>query len=612
MNQTALPHTADPLSTRFEIETPEHVAVGYELAGPGSRCAAFIIDAVIVMVSVVLFGFTLIAVSYAGASAGLFLATGVIASSLFLLGTFGIVWGYFIYFEGMRDGQTPGKRRFGLRVVQEGGHPVTFRAAAIRNLIRFVDIQPFPSCAVGGLFILVHPRAQRPGDLAAGTIVVRERPIPVLPEEEADAGPPRLTDAEYRILHEYASRRDTLEPGARRRVAVRMLPSYFQYAEEEHQGWGGGDGGLPHPSAADAILSRIYTRESGRRSASGTRSGAGSPAAAALVRRQRDRWDAFAALLHRARERGLGALPESQVARFASLYREIAADLARARTYGASPALLYTLERSVATGHNLLYVRPQRSLRRAGSWLGSGFPALVRRCYVPTLLATGIFFGPALFTFAAVADDPARAHEVVPAEMIARAEAGAARQAAGTGYVEVPEIFMPVFSSQIIANNVQVSFMAFAGGILAGIGTFAILLLNGVMLGGVAGLFHAEGLNLYLWSFVLPHGVIELTAICLAGGAGLHLASGFVLPGRRTRRAALAERAREAVALLGGVVFLLLVAGLIEGFVSPSARLPDQVKLAVGFLTASVLFPWLFLGGRERDVSPRGGEGDLS
>jgi uncharacterized membrane protein SpoIIM required for sporulation len=181
--------------------------------------------------------------------------------------------------------------------------------------------------------------------------------------------------------------------------------------------------------------------------------------------------------------------------------------------------------------------------------------------------------------------------------MIARAEDGARRAAAGLGYVEVPPMAMPLMSSSLIANNVQVSFVAFAGGVLAGVGTVLILLLNGIFFGAVVGLFHAERLGVYLWSFVLPHGVIELTAICIAGGAGLWLGSALVLPGRSTRSQALVERGREAISLIAGVVMLLLIAGLIEGFISPGP-FPPAVKLGFGAVMAVLLFAYLVLSGR--------------
>jgi uncharacterized membrane protein SpoIIM required for sporulation len=181
--------------------------------------------------------------------------------------------------------------------------------------------------------------------------------------------------------------------------------------------------------------------------------------------------------------------------------------------------------------------------------------------------------------------------------MIARAEESTARTAQGKGYIDVPEFYMPVLASRIIANNVQVTFLAFAGGVLAGVGTALVLVTNGVHLGAVAALFAHHGASLALWSFVLPHGIIELTAICVAGGAGVWLGSALLLPGRRTRREVLVERGREAISLVGGTAVLLAVAGVIEGFISP-AQLPLPIKLAVAASSAVLLAGYLLLAGR--------------
>jgi uncharacterized RDD family membrane protein YckC len=146
---------------RLEVDTPEQVAVGFDLAGPGSRFAAFLFDAValVSIILAVLFGTFLIAAATNTAWRG----SGSVFVALMVLLNFSVFYGYFVYFEGFRDGQTPGKKRFGLRVVHDGGYPITARAAAIRNLIRLVDVQPFPSSLIGGAFILFHPKAQRLG-----------------------------------------------------------------------------------------------------------------------------------------------------------------------------------------------------------------------------------------------------------------------------------------------------------------------------------------------------------------------------------------------------------------------------------------------------------------
>jgi uncharacterized membrane protein SpoIIM required for sporulation len=176
--------------------------------------------------------------------------------------------------------------------------------------------------------------------------------------------------------------------------------------------------------------------------------------------------------------------------------------------------------------------------------------------------------------------------------MMARAEEAAAKEARGEGYVEVPEVMMPAMASGLVSNNVQVTVLAFAGGLLAGLGTVWVLIFNGVSLGSVAAVFANHGQSLHLWTFVLPHGIIELTAICIAGGAGLWLGSAILVPGRLTRREALVARGRDAISLIGGTALLLLIAGTIEGFISPS-QLPRVGKLAFAALVAAVLVVYL-------------------
>jgi uncharacterized membrane protein SpoIIM required for sporulation len=289
------------------------------------------------------------------------------------------------------------------------------------------------------------------------------------------------------------------------------------------------------------------------------------------------------------------------VSRFAALYREMAADLARARTYGGSPELLYTMERMVGFGHNLLYRPPTRSWRRFRAFAMGGFAALARRRWRPIAIASVLFYLPTLLTFAAVRREPALTTELLGAEMLSRVEEAAEKERTGKGYVEVPEVLMPAMATHLISNNVQVTFLAFAGGILAGLGTVWILVLNGVMLGSVAGAFANAGQSLHLWTFVLPHGVIELTAICISGGAGLWMGSAPLLPGRRTRREVLGTRGREAVSLIGGCALMLVVAGTIEGFISPS-ELPREIKLALASLFALAMVAYFAFAGRNEEA----------
>jgi uncharacterized membrane protein SpoIIM required for sporulation len=206
-------------------------------------------------------------------------------------------------------------------------------------------------------------------------------------------------------------------------------------------------------------------------------------------------------------------------------------------------------------------------------------------------------FAPATASYWAVRVDPAFAREVLPGSMLVRAESAPQRLREGKGYVDVPGVAMPMASSSIMTNNVQVTLLVFAGGVLAGLGTLAVLVLNGVYLGAMLGLYDAYGAGRLIWTFVAPHGVLELSAICIAGGAGLWLGSGLVFPGRATRSAALAQRGRDAVSLLAGTTLLLVLAGSVEGFVSPSGA-PEAVRLTTALTLAVVFAAYLLFAGR--------------
>jgi uncharacterized membrane protein SpoIIM required for sporulation len=157
----------------------------------------------------------------------------------------------------------------------------------------------------------------------------------------------------------------------------------------------------------------------------------------------------------------------------------------------------------------------------------------------------------------------------------------------------------PAMASLIFTNNIRVAFVAFAGGVLCGVGTVYVLISNGLLLGGVLGAAQFYGVAPLLWGFISPHGYLELTCIVIAGAAGLMLGDAVLRPGLLRRRDALAHAARSAVELLGGAAPVLVVAGLIEGFISPS-ELPLEVRLAIGPLAGVTLYVLLFTVGRRR------------
>jgi len=571
----------------LEIETPELVVLDYEIAGLGSRALAAILD------SFILIGWTAALfwlLAFLGSGDGAVMAVGVIVY-------FASLWGYFAFFEGLRGGQTPGKRRVGIRVVRDTGHPVTLGAAAIRNLLRVADFLP-PPYLLGALAVALHPRGKRLGDLVAGTVVVRDRPHapavvtdPADGAETADPGVPQLTDAEFRVVHGFAERAAALPQAVSARVAAGLAPRFTgRFSSSD-----------PDPAAFLLALHRDeVARRRGRFGGRGTQHEGvrrGGSGVERLVARQSGRWAAFEQLAERAASSGLDSFSAAELPDFAARYREVAADLARARTYGAAPPLRARLERLVAAGHNALY----RDQRRSGAWLWTFLlqecPAGIvaaRRTITVAFLAFAL---PASAGFLLLRQQPGLAGELLPAVMLERAEAGAERQQAGRGYFEADLEARPLMASTIMTNNIGVAFNCFAGGIFAGVGSLVLLAFNGLAIGAISSHFANLGLFGYLWTFIIGHGVLELFAIWVAGAAGFLLGKALIAPGDLPRGEALVLAGRLAARMIGAVILLLILAGLIEGFVSAS-EMPLAYRLGVS--AASLVFLGLYLANGAR------------
>jgi uncharacterized membrane protein SpoIIM required for sporulation/uncharacterized RDD family membrane protein YckC len=592
------------LSQTVDVETPELVVFSYTIAGVGSRALAALIDTLIIFGIIVAIMLTL--VGLAPSESGSAEKSGVFdawALAIVSIAIFCVLWGYYILFEGLADGQTPGKRLLRLRVVRDGGYSVTFGASAVRNLIRLVDIQPFGTYAVGMLSIIFSKQGKRLGDVVAGTIVVREALVrqlaPIEVDAPAEAAAPleaALTEDEFVVLERFMDRRTMLD--ADRRVALAS-----QLAIRLASALPANEAGLGDGSADLGRLARLYDTERAARArgAAARQQRGAARERNVLVATRSPRWNAFAARLADAQRRGLRSFGEDGVREFVSEYRDLASDMARLRTaaQGRETPELFYLSRLLAGAHNLLYRGRALTLTDVVRVVAIEAPREVRRSWRPILLAAALLFGPGLIAYEAVVRQPAVASTFIPSGMLDRAEEGVRRAKEHTGYIRDPEIFRPTMASQIISNNVQVTFGVFAAGITAGIGTLFLLVLNGVSLGGVMGLYQSKGIIKLILAFVAPHGVLELSAVCIAGGAGFLLAAALLLPGRRTRKRALVENSQRAIRLVAAAAVLLLVAGSLEGFVSPIPTWPLSAKLAVSGATLVLLVLYLS-SGRER------------
>lgn len=309
-----------------------------------------------------------------------------------------------------------------------------------------------------------------------------------------------------------------------------------------------------------------------------------------------DQWTQFyrrAQMLLQAGPRALRKLTGAEITRLIDDYQALTADLARARSLGAARETVDQLNRIAVAGHNLIYGQIRLREAAALSRGFSSFAVAVRRHAWAVGLAVLMFFGPAAISFIAVELNPSLGYDLLAEEFLDF------DPASPDNLHNIPSLARPVVSSLIISNNIQVTLLAFGFGLTAGIGTSVLLIFNGIHLGSVAGWMNLHGKDRALWGWIMPHGATELLAICLAGAAGYILASAMIAPGPLRRATALKQVGGEALTIELGCMVMLVIAGLIEGFVSPSAL--DYTSRMIVLLASIALWAlYFFAAGRHR------------
>jgi uncharacterized membrane protein SpoIIM required for sporulation len=306
------------------------------------------------------------------------------------------------------------------------------------------------------------------------------------------------------------------------------------------------------------------------------------------VDKRKAHWARLEELVAACDRRGVAALAHDELRELALLYRQTAADLSTAREDAASGELARHLNHLLGRAHNLIYAGRPAGPRGIVHFYTHTFPRTFRDTLPATLTATALFAAGALAGVLLAAADPGFERFLLGGRMMDTIER---REMWTHGILSIK----PLASSAIMTNNLSVAFAAFATGIFAGLGTIYMMVFNGLMIAVVGTACYRGGMSLALWSFVAPHGVLELPAIFIAGGAGLVLARGVLVPGMLPRRESLAAAGRSAVRLFLGVVPLLIIAGIIEAFVSPTP-VGVVVKFAIGAGLFALLMVYLFAG----------------
>lgn len=310
-----------------------------------------------------------------------------------------------------------------------------------------------------------------------------------------------------------------------------------------------------------------------------------------FVSNRRPRWERLSSLLDRAasmRQR----LSVDEMDEMARLYRQATGDLAIARRdFPRDPATAF-VNQLVARGHSIIYREPPAPLSRLRRFFTHDLPAEFRASWPYLLASSLLFFTPLLVVGAAIMASAEVAELMLPSGLLEEIKAGRT-------WFDFEFTKSPYAASFIMTNNIRVALLALAGGMLAGVGTALVLVNNAIHIGAVAGALIAYGLADRLVGFVSPHGFLELSVIVFAGACGLMLGRAIVWADLRPRGRALVDAGARSVRILTGCQVFLVIAGLLEGFVSPLA-FPWPYKLAIGVATAIALYAYLLLAGRPR------------
>jgi uncharacterized membrane protein SpoIIM required for sporulation len=311
---------------------------------------------------------------------------------------------------------------------------------------------------------------------------------------------------------------------------------------------------------------------------------------------RKNNWNRLDALVHQVESNGVKSLPPADLRDLGLLYRQTAADLSAVRADRSSRPLEQYLNRLVSRAHNYVYSGRRISFASLWQFLAHGYPRLLRRMSGYLLAATLISVAAGLLGALIVMLRPDFGVMFLGAKTVANLDKHKM-------WTDSVLSIKPQAASGIMTNNISVCFLTFAGGITAGLFTLYSLFNNGLMLGAIAVVCRQHHMALSLWSFVAAHGALEIPSIMISGAAGLRLAAGILFPGMLNRRAALAQAGLEAVQLVSATIPLLIIAGTLEAFLSPT-HAPIALKFAVGAVLLTALTLWLTEGGRKTIDNP--------
>ena len=303
------------------------------------------------------------------------------------------------------------------------------------------------------------------------------------------------------------------------------------------------------------------------------------------IEKRKPHWLQLETLLRLCRKSGPGSLASAELQNLSLLYRQTASDLATVREDPSAAEFVHYLNQLLLQAHGVIYTGKPTGVTSILTFFTHSYPRVFQKNIALCAMAFGIFFIGGLMGAVATLVHPDFASNFIPPKMMDTINQGEM-------WTDSIVTVKPLASGAIMTNNITVSFTTFAAGITGGIGTILVLFINGLFLGSIGVVCGGAGMSLKFWSFVAPHGALEFPAIFIAGGAGLRIAQGLLFPGVLPRMESLKHAGMQSSRLIVGIVPILIVAGLVEAFVSPTA-IPVIMKCAMSAALFIMLSAWL-------------------
>jgi len=300
-----------------------------------------------------------------------------------------------------------------------------------------------------------------------------------------------------------------------------------------------------------------------------------------FVKENSETWLKLEATLKKLKSKGLKRLERNELDELITLYNHACGHLSYSRTYYGSSNTTVYLNRLVSSAHNYIYTTKTSGLKNLFLFLLRDFPLLVVDNLSFLIVSTAVLILGMAASFALTLFAPDNAFAFLPNSYIEGVKGG------GSGSWD-----SSLMSSFILTNNIRVGFTAFAAGITAGILTVFILIQNGFMVGALAALAHMNGMGYRFWSLILPHGIIELFAIFVCGAAGLIIGYSIINPGIYSRKDSVIMRGKVGIKLVCGTIPLFVIAGFIEGFITPM-NIPEILKYIFACITLVLLIIYI-------------------